>query len=525
MNILRESRICMFFANIFRVLFTAVADSFPARFIKWIAICFSESIIYKGILAVMKGISACFKNCVIYKALFKAPCMRRFMDNSIFFKLWDICSSAVVNFFHKIFASFKKVNTGSVNYKCFSSLKNKLSFENILGLVLLFVVSVPGNLWNNMYSLLFAGGMFALFLICVFSNKQYSLNIRSIGLSMLVFGFAVIFSVVNSLVLSDSIRVLMFFITSFIFMGITGASLNTEEKLDKFLGFIYFGVIITSLFCFVQVAIGIESNAEFVDMNSSGNLKRAFSTFENPNNYAEYLVLFLPFMAAFALNRKTNTQKAVYLLLLILPIAALVLTYSRSCWVTFAIAAVLFILLYDYKLFPYLVVIVLIAIPFLPGTVWNRIMTIGSMKDSSNSYRIEIWTGCVKMVKDWWTTGVGLGPAAFGRIYPGLAVPHAVTAPHSHMLFFEILLEMGIIGLVSFLLWWVSTIKGFITTLVRKENKTKGMRNILIASISSLTGITFVSGVEYIWFYPRMMLMFFVAAGIMIAAKNITRKE
>ena len=84
---------------------------------------------------------------------------------------------------------------------------------------------------------------------------------------------------------------------------------------------------------------------------------------------------------------------------------------------------------------------------------------------------------------------------------------------------------MGIIGFVSFILWWVSTLKGFVTTLIRKENKTNRMRNILIAAISSLTGITFVSGVEYIWFYPRMMLMFFVAAGIMIAAKNITRKE
>jgi len=527
MNVFRSCRTFCFFADLFSGVYAGLKNSIFVRFIIVFANWFSESVIYKVMLSAMKKISDWFRYSYIYKILYRNDRERFFMDGAAVYRLWDRISSSVIKFSSKIYDKLFKLNRSSLNFKVFNHVRNSfsLSYENILGLIMILIVIIPASIWNNIYGLILAVISCGMYFIGCISGKKYSTNIRGVGFLMLMFIFSSVVAIAISLDVKDSIRVFMFFVTSFAFMLSVGGAMNTEEKLNKFLGFIYAGVVITSVICVFQAILGIESDLLLVDTATSGDIRRAFSTFENPNNYAEYLVLFIPFMTAFALNRETMREKTLFLSLLILPVGALILTYSRSCWVTFAISAVIFILLYNYKLIPYICLIVLLAIPFLPETVWQRILTIGSMSDSSNLYRVHIWTGCVKMLKDWWITGTGLGPSAFAMVYPTYAQSIARSAPHSHMLFLELLLEMGILGGLSFILWWITSVKRMITALIRKKLNGRKIKNILIAAISSLTAITFVSGVEYIWFYPRVMIMFFVAAGIVMAAMSILRKE
>ncbi len=527
MNILRESRIAALVKGILLWLYSACSESLVLKAISKVAYWLYESVIYKAVIWCMEKISFLFKGSVIYKFIYKKSCERAYMESSWLFSLAQKAIEFIAESCSAVYRKIKLLNTDSLNNRVYLSVRNglSLSYENILGLIMILIAVVPGSMWNNAYGLFLAAGAAFLFMLCVFSKKDYSLNLRGIGMAMLIFMFAVAMAVFNSQNKADSIRVFMFFVTAFVFMGVIASSLNTENKLDKFIGFIYTGVIITSLICIAQGFIGMETDLLTVDTESSGDITRAFSTFENPNNYAEYLVLFIPFMAAFALNRENKKERVLYLAMLIIPVVALVLTYSRSCWVTFAIAAVLFVLLYDYKLFPYIVVAVILVIPFIPESVMNRILTIGSMDDTSNSYRVDIWRGSIKMLKEWWVSGTGLGPVAFGKVYADFSEFVAKDAMHSHMLFLEVFLEMGIIGGISFLFWWISTIKRFFTSLVRKKIMGRKIKNIVIASISSLTALTFVSGVEYIWFYPRVMVMFFAAAGIMISAMNIQNHQ
>ncbi len=522
MNVLRESKIAALIKGILLWLYSACAGSLIFKATTTVALWLYESMIYKAVIWCMEKISFLFKGSAIYKFIYRKSREREYMENSWLFSLAEKIILGVSGICSSAYLKIKALNTDSLNNRVYLSLRNglSLSYENILGLIMIAIAVVPGSMWNNAYGLLLAAGAAFLFIIGVFSKKGYSLNLKGFGMAMLIFVFAACLAVVNSQNKPDSLRVFMFFATSFVFMGVIASSINTEDKLDKFIGFIYTGVIITSLICIAQVFIGMETDLLTVDTESSGDIIRAFSTFENPNNYAEYLVLFMPFMAAFALNRENKKERILYLFMLVIPIAALVLTYSRSCWVTFAIAAVLFVLLYDYRLFPYIIVAAIIVIPLIPESVTNRILTIGSMEDTSNSYRVDIWRGSLKMLKEWWISGTGLGPAAFGKIYARFSEYVAKDAMHSHMLFLEVFLEMGVIGGISFLFWWVSTIKRFFTLLIRKNLNGRKIKNIVIASISSLTALTFVSGVEYIWFYPRVMVMFFAAAGIMISAMN-----
>ena len=160
------------------------------------------------------------------------------------------------------------------------------------------------------------------------------------------------------------------------------------------------------------------------------------------------------------------------------------------------------------------------AIPFLPDTIMNRILTIGSMNDTSNHYRIVIWTGVLKMLKNTFVSGIGLGPDAFNVVYPIYADASAVTAPHSHMLFMEVLTEMGILGFVSLMLFWILSLKRLVKVRMNSKNNNT-MKLYSCAALASLSGVIFVSGVEYIWFYPRVMIAFFIMAGLVMAINKM----
>jgi len=97
------------------------------------------------------------------------------------------------------------------------------------------------------------------------------------------------------------------------------------------------------------------------------------------------------------------------------------------------------------------------------------------------------------------------------------------VAPHTHMQFMEMLAELGILGLLSLL--WYSISLSRRTAVSAAGSACRKMRNVLCAAAASMAGITAIGFVEYTWFYPRVQLAFFIAAGIAMAAVHIAGKE
>lgn len=488
---------------------------------------FKYSFIYTFLSSFKNAFAKIFYGSIIYKFFYYEDKIQYFCEKSLVFKFIDKIIISVVSSISNVYKSLKKINKGSINNLIYNFLNRNsyLRFQNILAVLIVIMVCVPGNRWNNLYGLIIAMFVLFLYFAVLISGKNFSIRIAKFDFFMIIFMLSTLLAVIISNAVGDSIRVFMFFVTSFIFMFVIWGSIKKEEDLNKFVGIISIGLILTSLYCIYQGIVGVEIDVRLTDLNANQGMPgRAYSTFENPNNYAEYLVMFMPFMAAFALNQKDKKKKALWLIMLLVPFMALLYTYSRSCWVSFAISVVVFIAFYNYKLIPLIALLGIIAIPFLPESILNRILTIGSMKDTSNHYRILIWEGALKMLKGNFVTGIGLGPQAYSLLYPSFAHASAVLAPHSHMLFMEVLVEMGLLGFISFMIFWVITLKRLITVRIR-HTLSPEIKNYVCASLASFTGIIFVSGVEYIWFYPRTMFMFFTMAGIILAALNISRKQ
>ncbi|MBQ2708104.1 MAG: O-antigen ligase family protein, partial [Clostridia bacterium] len=134
------------------------------------------------------------------------------------------------------------------------------------------------------------------------------------------------------------------------------------------------------------------------------------------------------------------------------------------------------------------------------------------------SYRVNIWRGVGKMIGDYWQTGVGIGTDSFRCVYPLYSLSGIESAPHSHNLYLQILVEIGIVGLVIFLVllfFWAQSC----FTLHRNEERREKL--IPAALFCGLLAVLAQGMTDYIWYNYRVFLMFWLMLGLCAAARKI----
>jgi len=82
--------------------------------------------------------------------------------------------------------------------------------------------------------------------------------------------------------------------------------------------------------------------------------------------------------------------------------------------------------------------------------------------------------------------------------------------------------EMGVLGGIGFLTFAYSSLKKGLGAYNRTD---KELRCTIIAAIASICGISFVCAAEYVWFYPRVMFIFFVVFGLLLSAVRLAKKQ
>lgn len=421
----------------------------------------------------------------------------------------------------KIGDFIKKLFCGSFILSVYDLAMEKWGFHRILAAVFGIMFLVYSSIWNNLYA---AGICVILLFLLLYKNRRTVLSPSKIDFFMVLFLISLVLGVISAPGKGDAIRIALIAASALGFHLCTTVVLDDNRKIVDFIKIMSWVMALTALVAIYQRLSGIEVDPEFVDISvNAGMPGRVFSTMENPNNYAELLVLFMPFMYALILNEKGAKQKVMWIAVAGISAIALAMTYSRSCYVAFALATVIFVCVYDYRLLLPFAILCICAVPFLPQTILNRIMTIGSLQDSSNNYRLYIWDTCIQLVRNYGMSGLGIGPKAFSAYYRPIAYRNAATAPHSHMLYLELILEYGVLGFIGFMGYYVRIIRNGFKNV---KLATKEERAYLGAGIGSLIGITFVSCAEYIWFYPRDMFAHLIVLGILAAlARNIGKKD
>lgn len=254
---------------------------------------------------------------------------------------------------------------------------------------------------------------------------------------------------------------------------------------------------------------------------------RVVSTFENPNVLGQYLIIMLPF-SILAVFEERGKARLGALGVTALTLVCLVFTWSRGAWLGAMFGILVMLLIYSRHTMKICVagLFALPLVPFVvPDAILNRFTSIGNLGDSSTMYRVNIWKGTLKLTGDYFIGGIGMGEAAFRKVYPNYSLEAIEAAPHSHNLFLQVLAENGIFGmlfLVILFFFFIKLCADFVTDKSRYDGK---CAVICLAGLGGILSVLLQSFTDYVWYNYRFFLFFWLVIALCVSARKIRLSE
>lgn len=299
-------------------------------------------------------------------------------------------------------------------------------------------------------------------------------------------------------------------------------AIETKQQLDALVAVLVAAGAVVACYGILQYKFrwGYQSAAWVDEDMFSAIAFRVCSTLQNPNMLGQYFILIIPLGGAMLLRAK-GWRKLWYFFCCCALCLCMILTFSRGAWLGLLFAGLVFFVALLPRLL-FLAPLALLALwRIMPATVVDRFTSIGDLGDRSTSYRVNIWLGSLRMVRDGhWLTGIGPGEAAFNKVYPFYSYD-TIVAPHSHNLFLQIVVDAGILALLVFL-WLLLRHFRTLGNALRKETDPTS-RLYQIAFASGTLGFLVQAMTDYSFYNYRVMLLFW--AYLALGAASARRSE
>ncbi len=271
-------------------------------------------------------------------------------------------------------------------------------------------------------------------------------------------------------------------------------------------------------------------NEAWTDMQIFGNTaitERVSVFLDNPNMLGIYLIIAFPIALGQIVISKKIISKIMYIIVAGVILSCIVMTWSRGAWLGVVVATIAFLLLYDFKNI-WILLVSGLTLPlwqrFLPTDILTRFTTIFTRGDSSIKMRFDIWETVGEIIGENWITGIGVGETAFKNVYDSCQIIAARMAVHSHSLYLQILLELGIIGIIVFALIMIMFAQKSLIE-IKHGNKTSKSRTMTIAGFSAIIGACVAGCTDYIWYNYRVFLMFWIVFALTVALSKANVRE
>ena len=376
---------------------------------------------------------------------------------------------------------------------------------------------VPHEYWNNLYAVLFAAAALVFYWRDCASRGREPLNIASLGAGVLVFLLAALLCTFWAESRAGNLRVTLFYLTGFTLAYLFAAQFRDRASRSKAAAVLYAALLVVSAYGLARYFF---SAAEASDVPIGDEMyRRLGSTLEHGINCGEFLAMALPIALVWSLrapNRKLRIARTVPL---VLPLAAILLTYSRTGWIMLALALIV-LLWYKKKLLLLPAAALGVGALFLlPESLQARFLSMLDFSNASASGRFVLWSECLRVWRDNFLLGIGLGPENFSAAY----APYATgllgfDPPHSNMLYLEMFLSLGLVGGAAFCVFFFGIFRRL--SRARRAIPVSGERWEAQALIASLAGAALGGIPEYIWFYPRILFFWCLLYGASIAVSE-----
>ncbi|MBQ1244615.1 MAG: O-antigen ligase family protein [Clostridia bacterium] len=299
--------------------------------------------------------------------------------------------------------------------------------------------------------------------------------------------------------------------------------LSNKRVVGNMVGVILFSGFLIAVFGIFQQLSG-EMVANWLDPRAFDYITgRISSTFDNPNVFASYIIMILPFAFVNARERFTPFLLFSRALIIVVLGASLVFTWSRGAWLG-AIVSILALAIFSLRKSPRILVALFAFIPnvilLLPRAITQRFSSIFSFLDtnvdSSVSYRFTVWKDSLSLLKDNLFGGVGVGSEAYKEAMLHYGSIGVEAAEHSHNLYLQIGVELGIFALLTFCLILIFTLRNCYS--VEFSANETGARHICTASLCSCIALLTNGLFDHVWYNYRVCLFFWLALGLCSAS-------
>lgn len=267
---------------------------------------------------------------------------------------------------------------------------------------------------------------------------------------------------------------------------------------------------------------------EWVDPSQFPMLKRRlYSTLQNPNLMATYLLEILAIAGPLAILGKPSVRKPwqAWLIALFFMLCV-VLTYSRGVWVSIAAMVLYWGLVLNRKL-----LISLMAIPvvlfFYHGGVAQRLWSLFGHHDTSVSLRYALWDSTSYMIHDHPLLGIGWG--SYWKVYPHynyFIQDPSVVIYHAHNMYLHLAAVIGVPGMLFFMM--ILIIHAW--KAYRLPQLDKVTERVIKFGITALVlGVCFSGLTDFELFSNQVSIVFWqilaLGAGVIVENSQIENKE
>src|SRR3954451_19568839 len=161
--------------------------------------------------------------------------------------------------------------------------------------------------------------------------------------------------------------------------------------------------------------------------------------------------LLLPASLVFVVLWIHSMRSIVLICGVVMTHLALLLTYTRSAWLGWAVAVAVLLILKWPKALAWAVPVAIIAISFAPLPFFSRVISSFDTKQSSNLDRIRMVEAGIEIIKDYPVLGVG--PANIKEVYPLYRKHDAprFRIPHLHNNLVQLWAERGVLAVVAYI--------------------------------------------------------------------------
>lgn len=295
-------------------------------------------------------------------------------------------------------------------------------------------------------------------------------------------------------------------------------NIHSVNQLKRLVSTVLFSAGIVAAYGFYQYLHGVDISAfEWVDGEQFPDLKiRVFSTLQNPNLLAGFLVVIIAVASSLGLNARRPHRKMLFLGLVLAMGLCLALTYSRGAWLSIVAVIVAFGVLYSRKTF-WLLLLVPIVVVAGHDVLMERLMSIFNPTDTSSTLRLALWESTIAMIVDHPLLGIGWG--AYQLVYPSydfFVLDAGTKIFHAHNMYLHIAAEIGLPGLFAFLIIMYGHARLALELAANTANRWLHglMLGVLVAQLSiAVSGFT-----DYIMFNPQVAMLYWLLNAMIMAA-------